>query len=250
MDVQGATQVLRTHKPPAYFMDFETIRFAVPIWEGTRPYQQIPFQFSVHRVDLRGTLSHEAFIDLSGEDPSQDFAAALTRVCGEEGPVFVFNASFEKARIRELMERFPGLADRLSGINNRVVDLQPIVRDHFYHPDQHGSWSLKDVLPAACADLRYDALAGVQNGGMAMDAFLEALAPETGADRKAQIERELLDYCQLDTYAMVRLWELFSGCSKEGRAGIRAVETLPPAAQAGSGSTWISDGPAARPDCH
>jgi len=212
-DVEGATKALRAHKPPAYFMDFETIQFAVPIWKGTRPYQQIPFQFSVHTVGPRGALAQEGFLDLSSEDPSKNFAEALVQACGDEGPVFVFNAGFEKARIRDLMERFPRLAGPLRAISNRIVDLLPVVRDHYYHPAQLGSWSIKDVLPAACPDLSYDDLGGVQDGGMAMVAFLEALAAETSAERKLQIKRELTAYCQLDTYAMVRLWELLSGRS-------------------------------------
>jgi hypothetical protein len=92
-----------------------------------------------------------------------------------------------------------------------LVDLLPIARKYYYHPSQQGSWSIKAVLPALCPDLRYDDLEGVQDGGMAMTAFDEALAPQTTPARKAEIERQLLDYCKLDTYAMVRLWSAFTG---------------------------------------
>jgi hypothetical protein len=212
-DQAGAAQTLAPHKLPAYFMDFETIQFAVPIWKGTRPYQQIPFQFSVHRLSRTGKVEHEEFLNLSGSDPSKSFAEALIAACGERGPIFVYNAGFETARINELADHFPRLAEALLAINARVVDLLPVAREHFYHPSQQGSWSIKKVLPAACPDLRYDDLDGVQDGGMAMDAFREALAPQTMASRKAEIEKQLLAYCALDTYAMVRLWSVFSGQS-------------------------------------
>ncbi|MFZ3173386.1 MAG: DUF2779 domain-containing protein [Thiobacillus sp.] len=210
-DARGATADLAPYGFPAYFLDFETIQFAVPIWKGTRPYQMVTFQFSLHTLDASGQLDHTGFLDLSGNDPSESFARALVDACGKQGPVFVYNAGFEKARISELAERFPHLRDGLLAINARVVDLLPIARERYYHPSQQGSWSIKKVLPAVVPELRYDALDGVQDGGMAMDAFLEAIHPDTGAARKTEIEAQLLAYCKLDTYAMVRLWQVFAG---------------------------------------
>lgn len=211
-DQAGAAQALAAHTLPAYFLDFETINFAVPIWAGTRPYQQIPFQFSVHRLSDT-QLTEQSFIDLSGREPSEAFAKALVAACHESIPIFVYNAGFEKTRISELANRFPELAQDLLALNTRVVDLLPIARAYYYHPSQKGSWSIKAVLPALCPDpnLHYDKLDGVQDGGMAMSAFVEAIAPQTTPARKAEIERQLLDYCKLDTYAMVRLWSAFTG---------------------------------------
>ncbi|MEI7774753.1 MAG: DUF2779 domain-containing protein [Verrucomicrobiota bacterium] len=209
-DAAGAAADLATHGLPAYFLDFESINLAVPVWKGTRPYQQIVFQFSVHSLDASGRLSHAAFLDVSGADPSEPLARDLIAACGETGPVFVYCASFETARIRELAERFPELVGPLLAINERVVDLLPIARSRYYHPDQQGSWSIKAVLPAAVPELSYDALEGVQDGGTAMEAFTEAIQPGITAERKSEIERQLLAYCRLDTFAMVRLWQLFS----------------------------------------
>lgn len=208
---KAAAQALVQHKLPAYFMDFETIQFAVPIWRGTRPYQQIPFQFSVHRLSRTGKLEHQSFLDLSGEDPSLKFAKALLAACGERGPIFAYNAGFEKSRILELAKRFPRLAAALKAMTERVVDLLPVAREHYYHPEQQGSWSIKAVLPSLCPDLDYALLDGVQNGGMAMEAYAEALAATTTPERKAEIERQLIAYCALDTLALVRLWSAFSG---------------------------------------
>ena len=192
-DAAGAVAALKPHKLPAYFLDFETIQFAVPIWKGTRPYQQIPFQFSLHTLGGKGKLEAWSFIDLSGNDPSRAFADSLITVCGKRGPIFVYNAGFEGARIKELAERFSKLAPNLLAIKERLVDLHPITKAHYYHPSQHGSWSIKAVLPAVAPDLSYEALEGVQNGGMAMEAYLEAINPDTTPERKIEIEQQLTD---------------------------------------------------------
>jgi len=210
-DAAGAAADLATHKLPACFLDFETVNLAVPIWKGTRPYQQVPFQFSLHKIAARGGISHESFLDLSGNDPSLPFAKALISGCGEKGPVFAYNATFEKSRIHDLARRFPRLAKPLSAIVDRIVDLLPIARERYYHPSQKGSWSIKDVLPAVAPDLNYEALAGVKDGGMAMEAFQEAMLPDTTPERKEEIRRQLDAYCRLDTFAMIRLWHFFSG---------------------------------------
>lgn len=210
-DAKGAAADLAMHGLPAYFLDFETIQFAVPIWAGTRPYQQNSFQFSLHTLSESGQLGHQAFLDLSGADPSELFARALIAGCGTRGPVYVYNAAFEASRISELAMRYPSSSDALLAINARMVDLLPIARERYYHPSLQGSWSIKKVLPAVVPELRYDALNGVQDGGMAMDAYLEAIHPSTLPERKNQIEQQLLAYCKLDTYAMVRLWQVFAG---------------------------------------
>lgn len=210
-NTQGAAEALAAHKLPAYFLDFETITFAVPIWKGTRPYQQIPFQFSLHMLGKRGKLTQQAFLDLSGNDPSKRIAEALIAGCGESGPIFAYNAGFESRVIKEMADRFPRMKKPLLSIVERIVDLLPVARDHYYHPDQCGSWSIKAVLPAVVPELSYDDLDGVQNGGMAQDAYLEATHSGTAQARKTQLQQHLLDYCHLDTYAMVKLWQVFAG---------------------------------------
>ena len=197
-DAEGAAADLAPHGFPAYFLDFETVMFAVPIWKGWRPYRQIPFQFSLHRLDESGDLHHTEFLDLSGTDPSEAFAKDLVDQCGVEGPVFVYNAAFEMTRIRELAERFPELAPALHAINDRIVDLLPIARNRYYHPSQHGSWSIKAVLPAICPDLSYDTLEGVQDGSMAVESYKEAIAPATAPERKQEIRRQLLESSRLE----------------------------------------------------
>jgi hypothetical protein len=214
-DQPGAAAKLAKYPYPAYFMDFETIQHAVPKWKGARPYRQTPFQFSLHRLDQLGDLTHREFLDLSGDDPSRAFAEALIAACGDSGPIFVYSG-FENGRLRELTANFPDLAADLQAIIQRVVDLCPIARAHYCHPSQHGSWSIKAILPAAFpGDQGYAQLDGVKDGGMAMQAYLEATADQTSAERKAEIRRQLLAYCKLDTEAMLRLWALFTGTPVE-----------------------------------
>jgi hypothetical protein len=210
-DAASAASELAECSWPAYFMDFESAQFAVPIWRGCRPYQLDVFQFSVHQLTVSGELNHAEFLDLSGSDPSRHFSEALIEACGKTGTVFVYNAGFENGRIRQLAERHPDLKDALLSITERVVDLLPIARSYYYHPSQQGSWSIKKVLPAMVPDLSYADLDGVADGGMAMEAYQEAISPDCDDERKSEIRRQLLAYCKLDTYAMVRLWQVFAG---------------------------------------
>lgn len=210
-DAAGARRDLARHPFPAHFLDFETIQFGVPKWAGTRPFQSLPFQFSLHHLDTHGILSHQGFLDLSGSDPSLAFARTLVELCGEHGPIFVYNTGFEGRRILDLAERFAELCDPLLAIKERLVDLLPIAQARFYHPSQQGSWSIKKVLPAIAPELRYDQLAGVQDGDMAMQAYLEAVDPATTRARKQEIQAQLVSYCTLDTLAMVKIWSKFAG---------------------------------------
>lgn len=209
-DAEGARKDLLHYPLPAYFLDFETIQFGVPRWAGTRPFQMLPFQFSLHRMDAQGQLTHHDFLDLSGNDPSEAFVAELAQACAEPLPVFVYHAGFEGSRLKELAQRFPTMAPALRAIHGRLVDLLPIARARYYHPHQHGSWSIKKVLPTIAPDLGYDALPGVHNGAIAMTAYLEAIDPATTPQRKAAIHEELMAYCRLDTLAMVEIWKKFS----------------------------------------
>lgn len=212
-DAAGAAADLAVHGLPAYFLDFETAMFAVPIWRDTRPFRQIPFQFSLHVLTGTSDLKHHAFLDLSGGDPSRACAEALVSHCGDEGPVFAYHACFETRVMADLAERFPELAGALGKIIARMVDLKPIARRRYYHPSQQGSWSLKAVLPGICPDLSYGSLEGVRDGGMAVSAYQEAIASDTTPERKHELHRQLAEYCHLDTLALVRMWQVFSAAT-------------------------------------
>jgi len=209
-DAEGAAADLATHGFPALFLDFESVNPAVPLWKGTRPFQAIAFQFSLHKVAADGRLTHMGFLDLTGDNPVPAIASALLSACGGSGPIFVYS-HFEKTRIQELAKEFPPAATALLALIPRLIDMLPIAKERYYHPSMKGSWGIKAVLPAVAPDLAYGALAGVQEGGSAMEAYLEALRPGTPPERIAEIRSQLAAYCRLDTFAMVRLWHFFSG---------------------------------------
>ncbi len=200
-----AKQILVSFDYPRYYLDFETINLAVPRWQATRPYvTQVPFQWSCHIEDASHNLTHAMFLDVSGNDPRRACAEQMLAVLGTTGPIFVYFESFEKNRIAELATLFLDLKDSLLALNDRIVDLLPITRTNYYHPDMHGSWSIKKVLPTIAPDLRYDLLT-VGNGGDAQAAFREILHPQTSSIRRQELTTGLREYCALDTLAMVRL---------------------------------------------
>jgi hypothetical protein len=196
---------------PRHYLDFESVQFAVPVWAGTRPYQQLVFQWSCHTESEDGQVTHREFLDTSGQDPQRRFAESLLAALDDDGPVFVYNQGFEATRLKELAERFPDLAGALTEIVGRMVDLLPITRRHYYHPEMKGSWSIKAVLPTVDADLAYDGLETVAHGQDAQAAYQELIAPETTSERKAELERGLLEYCMRDTLALLKLTHRLAG---------------------------------------
>lgn len=207
-----AQKSLSRYALPAYFLDFETIALAVPRWPRVKPYQAIPFQFSVHCLSTPFDLHHRGFLDLSGSDPSERLIDALIAACGETGPIYVYSG-FERTCISNLATRFPIEAASLNNLIDRLVDLLPVAKAHYYHPTQRGSWSVKAVLPSLFPELDYKELGGVSDGSMAMSAYVEAVAPSVNEERKAALKTQLEFYCQRDTYALVKLWSAFSGIS-------------------------------------
>ena len=149
-------------------------------------------------------MTHCAFLADGQSDPRRTFATSLIEAVGTDGPVFVYNVSFERSRMQELADYYPDLAPALEAAIDRLVDLLPIAREHYYHPDMRGSWSIKAVLPTIAPDLAYDNLE-VANGGKAQEAFAEIMQAETLPERRQQLQNALLLYCERDTLAMVRI---------------------------------------------
>lgn len=193
---------------PRSYLDFETITFVVPRWLGTRPFQQLPFQFSLHTESIDGQIRHDAFLDISGQSPLLGFVERLLEVIAESGPVIVWNQAFEATRLRELANLFPQYASSLMSIVGRMVDLLPIYRRHYYHRDMRGSWSIKSVLPTVAPELDYSTL-DVADGGEAQSAYLKAMDLKTSEEERVQLRAQMLEYCQRDTFAMVRLANAF-----------------------------------------
>lgn len=202
--VKGAGAELGALPYPRFYLDFETAQMAVPVWVGTRPYEQLPFQWSCHVEKRDGSLEHGEFLDLSGKPPMRAFAESLIAFVGKDGPVFSYS-SFERTVLAQCVARYPDLAERLGGIMNRIVDLRPLTERSYYHPHMMGSWSIKSVIPTIASELDYAALGEVQDGTQAQVAYLEAIHPETPPERRHAIERDLLTYCKHDTLVMVKL---------------------------------------------
>jgi hypothetical protein len=196
---------------PRYYLDFETIAFAVPVWAGTRPYQALPFQWSCHIESAPGQLRHADFLDTTGEAPMRRFAEQLLAILGKTGAIFVYSP-YESRILGELAQAYPDLAQSIRAVMDRLFDLLPLTQAHYYHPAMKGSWSLKAVLPTVAPDLDYAALGEVRDGTAAQVAYVEAIDPQTSENRREALVKDLLDYCRLDTLALVRLaWFLEEG---------------------------------------
>jgi hypothetical protein len=194
---------------PRYYLDFETIGGAIPRWAGTRPWQAVPFQWSLHIEPAPGQLEHVEFLDLSAALPARAVATALLAAIGTQGPVLTWTG-YEKQCLGTLAAFCPELADALAAVVERLVDLHPIVKRGWYHPAMKGSWSIKALLPVIAPEMDYAQLEGVHDGGGAQLAWVEAVAPQTPAARHNELREQLLRYCGHDTLAMVRVLRFFS----------------------------------------
>lgn len=208
----AATAFLATLPYPRYYLDFETVQFALPIWSGTRPFQQIVFQWSCHVEHAGGEIEHREFLDLSGKAPMRAAAEALLRTLGDAGPIFVYH-DFEKWRLMEMAAMLPDLRPALDAVTGRLIDLLRLTREHYQHPSLNGSYSLKTVLPTVDATLDHALLTEVQDGLSVQAAYHEAVDSATDDVRRAELRRALLEYCSLDTLALVRVAQRISGAS-------------------------------------
>ncbi len=195
---------------PRFYLDFETINFVIPRWAGTRPHQQLPFQWSCHVERQSRELEHREFLDTSGGAPMRPFAESLIVAVESNGPIIVYG-TFESTVIKGLIEFYPDMEKALSDILDRLVNLLPWLQNHYYHPAMKGSWSIKAVLPTIAPHLDYSKLQDVQNGTLAQLAYLEIINPATLSAARNQKIHNLLKYCELDTLAMWEVARFISG---------------------------------------
>jgi hypothetical protein len=192
---------------PLHFMDFETFQPAVPLFDNSRPYQQIPFQYSIHyKKTKKSKLEHSDFLAEAGEDPRPEFILKLLEETEKSGDIIVYNKAFEITRLKELARDFPEFSAEIEERILRIKDLMlPFQRNYYYAPEMKGSYSIKAVLPVLVPDLSYDEL-DINEGGQASIAF-ENLFTETDMIKISETREQLLEYCKLDTLAMVRILE-------------------------------------------
>ena len=205
IDTKEIKRFLRSLKYPLYFMDFETFATAVPIFDGTSPYQNIPFQFSLHVITKPGAMvEHYEFLAEGKDDPRLAFLAELKRDIGPKGNILVYYAAFEKSRLKELAGAFPEYKEWIDGVIERIIDLNNPFKDfNYYHPQQLGSSSLKHVLPVL-TNLSYTGM-DIGEGITASLKYMEAAFGDIPEKESQKIRADLLTYCGQDTGGMIAI---------------------------------------------
>jgi hypothetical protein len=192
---------------PVCFLDFETFASAIPLFDGTRPYQQVPFQYSLHRIDAEGEEpKHFEYLAQPGPDPRKEIAEKLLGEIPEGACVLVYNMAFEKRVLKELGESLPGLRKRLNAVAEGMIDLmEPFRRRDIYHWRMNGSYSLKSVLPVLVPEMTYEGLE-ISDGAMASGAYF-TMGEMSDSAELSRLRKALLKYCRQDTLGLSRLLE-------------------------------------------
>lgn len=211
-DVQGPLARLT---PPIHHLDFETFAPALPRFAGTRPFEAIPFLFSVHRENEGNAPTHVDYLHEGMDDPRPRLVEELISALGQKGSICTYSG-YERTVIDALARALPEQADALRAIRSRLFDLLNLLRSTYYHPDFHGSFSIKRVLPVLCPDLSYKDL-GIEDGQSAAHEYMRALE-ENDLQVRQRIFKDLRAYCELDTLAMVRLKEALAQADGEHRS--------------------------------
>lgn len=215
IEIENIQKELKSLAFPFYFLDYETFAPAIPMFNGYSPYQRIPFQFSLHILkDPSSEPEHVEYLHEETSNPSKRIAELLTKYIQPDGTVISWNKSFEQGVNKELAVRHPEHQTALERINADMYDLQDIFKkQHYVHPDFRGKTSIKKVLPALVAGTKYSDLS-IQEGGQASDAWWKMILSTTSDAERAQISKDLREYCKLDTYAMFQIWKhLYDLCS-------------------------------------
>jgi len=207
IDKEAIDNFLSEFNYPLYFMDFETFQSAVPLYDNSKPYQQMPFQYSIHLKEKKGgELRHFELLAEPGEDPRIKFIDRLLMDTEGEGDIVVYNKAFEVTRLKEIARDYPQYENEIEKLILRIKDLMiPFQKKYYYSPDMKGSYSIKAVLPALVPELSYAELE-INEGGLASVAY-ESLQTETDMMIIAETRKQLLEYCKLDTLAMVKILE-------------------------------------------
>ncbi len=190
---------------PASFLDFETISPAIPIFPGARPYQTIPFQWSLHTRDRDGGLTHSEFLDDGSGDPRERLITGLLATLPGDGSIVAYSG-YEVTVLKGLARDFPQHQGQLLELCDRVTDLLRLIRSDYYHPEFHGSFSIKSVLLALVPGLAYDDLA-IPDGLAAATSYARLITGAASSSEVAGIREALLSCCERDTEAMVRVFE-------------------------------------------
>ena len=209
LDKKGIADFLKKLKYPLYFLDYETYSSAIPAYDGYKPYQQIPFQYSLHVIKSPGAkVEHFEHLEMENVDPIPALAKALSGQIGARGNILVWNDTFEKGRNKEMGKRLPKFAKFFDSVNFRVLDLMLLVKKGLYvHPDFAGSASIKAVMPVMAPELSYDGLC--DDNGCACDDWPKLISGKLTPKEKDAMAKRMLAYCCMDSFGMVRILEEF-----------------------------------------
>ena len=199
---------------PLYFFDYETFSTVIPPFDGIRPYQQVPFQYSLHIIDKPGgIMTHKEFLHMHNSHPGLPLLQQLKKDIGDKGTVLVWYEPFEKGRNTELGEMFPEYAAFMAELNGRIIDLMvPFSNNWFVDKDFFGSASIKKVMPVLISELSYEKLE-IQEGQTASRTWKEHVLEGKHTEKKDTLPQQLLDYCRMDTLAMVKLYTFLKNLS-------------------------------------
>ncbi|MDZ7726245.1 MAG: DUF2779 domain-containing protein [Candidatus Campbellbacteria bacterium] len=211
-DANEIRNFLQSFQYPLYFLDYETYGSVIPPFDGMRPYQQIPFQYSLHRIDAPDAeVVHTDYLHTESSNPASAIVSRLKEDIGSTGAVVVWNESFEKTCNSLLADMVPEESEFLHDLNDRVVDLMvPFSKKWFEHRDFLGSASIKAVLPVLVPELSYKELE-VSDGGTAQRLWAQTILRGENDNRQEQVLEDLRAYCELDTLAMVKIWRILQG---------------------------------------
>lgn len=206
IDSKAISKFIKELKYPLYFIDFETIMPSLPLYDGTRPYQQLTFQVSLHiQNEAGGKVEHFEYLGDGKNDPREELIKFMLKHIKDKGSLVAYNATFEKTRIKELAANFPKYAKALLKLNSRMADImKPFQKRNYIHPQFQGSYSLKKVLPALVPSMTYKGL-DIGDGGDAQTAYLNMLSGKLSETEIKKIRKDLKIYCGQDTLAMVKI---------------------------------------------
>ncbi len=192
---------------PIYFLDYETFPSAIPRFDGFSPYQQIPFQYSLHVLRAHDAEpEHFEFLYTEAGDPSTPLAMSLKKDMGLTGSVIVWNKGFERGRNEEMARKIPDVMAFMNSVNSRLYDLMDVFKKQYYvHKDFRGSTSIKKILPVLAPELSYEEL-GIKEGGTAAESWNKITTGKVSPEETEKIKKDLLVYCGLDSYAMYAIW--------------------------------------------
>jgi len=207
IDKKGVANFLSTLQYPLYFLDFETVAPAIPFYDGTRPYQNIPFQFSLHILEKEGgKQEHHSFLAEGKTDPRTEILKELKSLLGNSGSIIAYNAGFETGCLEGCAESYPQYGEWVAQIKQRIIDLLgPFKSFYYYHPKQDGSASLKSVLPALTGK-SYEGME-IADGGTASREYARVTFGDACEEERQKVRKHLVEYCGRDTEGMIWIVE-------------------------------------------